>query len=98
MSLPSDPNAMSNLARVQPHGTHPMSWAVDLVLALQEEGHPISPQVQCLLPLSAVIIWSQQLHQLPAWEEIGERWGVHRATVYRWLPALRRARKAVGKA
>lgn len=98
MNLPADSAAITQLSRVQPPGTHPMSWAVDFVLTMQAEGTRISPAIQNLVPLVSVVLWAQQLQALPEWESVAHRWGVHRATVYRWYPELRRARKAVGKA
>lgn len=97
VNLPADPHSISQLARIQPPGTHPMSWAVDFVLTMQAEGATVSPAIQRLVPLADVVLWAQQIHRLPEWQEVATRWGVHRATVYRWYPELRRARKAVGK-
>lgn len=75
-----------------------MSWAVDFVLTMQAEGKEISADLQQLIPYAGVVLWAQQLHRLPEWPEIADRYRVNRATVYRWFPDLRRARKAVGKA
>lgn len=95
--MPADNAAISQLARIQPPGTHPMSWAVDFVLTMQAEGTAISPAIQQLVPLVRVVLWAQQIQKVPEWPEVAARWGVHRATVYRWYPELKRARKAVGK-
>ena len=81
-----------------PNAVYPMSWAVDFVLTLSKENIELTPALQRLVPLSCVVIWAQQVRALPPWQDIADRWNVHRATVYRWLPELRRARQAVGKA
>jgi hypothetical protein len=33
--------------------------------------------------------WAEQHHGRPTWQQIARRWGVSRATAYRWLRAWR---------
>ena len=102
VNLPADPHSISQLARVQPYGTHPMSWAEDFVLTMQAEGAKVSPAIQRLVPLADVVLWAQQIHRLPEWQEVATRWGV-RDGVDQWrtflgigFPVLPRARLEPG--
>ncbi len=88
--------AREQMAR-QPQVLRSMDWVVEVVLQLQTEQGQLSPEMQILIPYAQVVIWAQQRREMPVWEDVANRWGFDRATAYRWLPALRRARLAVGK-
>lgn len=75
-----------------------MEWVVDLVLTLQEEGRTVSPALQRLVPMAEVVVWAQLRSTEPTWKDIVDRWQCSRASAFRWLPALRRARAGVGRA
>jgi hypothetical protein len=95
------PQTMAEITRAteaQHPASRPMSWVVDLVLLLQAERRVLSPELQQLVPLAQVVIWAQQRRAMPTWEEICERWSCNRATAFRWLPDIERARKGVCKA
>jgi hypothetical protein len=85
--------SISELARVQPQGTHPMSWAVDVVLAMRVDDRALSHELAHLIPLAQVVVWAQGRKQLPTPDELRDRFQVHRSTAFRWLPHLRRARE-----
>jgi hypothetical protein len=95
--LPQTMAEITRAAEAQHPATRPLSWVVDLVLLLQAERRQISAELQQLVPLAQVVIWAQQRRAMPSWEEICERWNCNRATAYRYLDDLARARKAVGK-
>jgi hypothetical protein len=90
--MPTAP--ITEQARVQPNGTHPMAWTVEVVLALQADGRALSPELLQLIPLAQVVVWAQQRRHLPTPDELRDRFQVHRCTAYRWMPHLRRAREA----
>ena len=81
----------------QPQGLRSMEWMVDVVLQLQSEQGQLSPEMQILIPYAQVVIWAQLRREMPVWKEVSDRWGFDRATAFRWLPALKRARLGVGK-
>ncbi|HEY1034598.1 MAG TPA: hypothetical protein VGE09_06425 [Pseudoxanthomonas sp.] len=91
-----DMTTREQMAR-QPQGLRSMEWTVDVVLQLQAEQGQLSPEMQILIPYAQVVIWAQLRREMPVWEDVADRWGFDRATAFRWLPALKRARLAVGK-
>ncbi len=96
--LPQTMDEITRAAEAQHPASRPLSWVVDLVLLLQAERREISAELQQLVPLAQVVIWAQQRRAMPTWEEICERWSCNRATAYRYLEDLQRARQGVGKA
>ena len=79
-------------------GKRALEWVVDLVLTLQLEGQSVTPALQQLIPMAAVVVWAQQHRTTPTWEDICTRWSCSRASAFRWLPALLRARAGAGRA
>ena len=41
--------------------------------------------------VARVVLWMQQRHTAPTWRDVVARWGVDRATAYRWLAAWKAA-------
>lgn len=87
MSVPA-----SNFTSVA-NAPHAYGWVVDMVLELRRLGVPLTPELQRLLPLGPLVAWAIDLKSDPTWQDIANRWGVHRATAFRWRPALLRARR-----
>jgi hypothetical protein len=69
-----------------------MEWTVGMVLALQDAGVSMEPGLVQMMPYAEVVVWAQERHGPPTWEDIKNRWNTSRATAFRWLPELRRAR------
>lgn len=63
-------------------------WAVGFVDECAAAGVELPPQVTRMLPYVDVVLWVRQQRKPPTWRQISERWGVHRATAYRWKRVL----------
>lgn len=44
--------------------------------------------------LTACRIAQRYTHRIPTWQELVSEFGMHRATAYRWVSAIRQARRA----
>ncbi|WP_439444480.1 hypothetical protein ABWU93_11550 [Xanthomonas translucens pv. translucens] len=64
-------------------------WAVGFVDECAAAGVVLPPQITLMLPYVDVVLWARQQRKPPTWRQISERWGVHRATAYRWKRVLR---------
>lgn len=73
-------------------------WTVDVIGELRRLGvQKLTPELERLLPLGPVVVWAVDMHREPTVPEIMERWSVCKATAYRWLSTLRRARAELSR-
>lgn len=64
-------------------------WAVGFVDECAAAGVELPPQLTRMLPYVDVVLWVRLQRTPLTWQQLSERWGVHRATAFRWLRVLR---------
>ncbi|KRG38872.1 hypothetical protein ARC78_15140 [Stenotrophomonas pictorum JCM 9942] len=69
--------------------TGTLKWAVVLAARLEANGHALTPDVVELLPHMDVVVWARQQRMPLTARALRERFGVSRATAFRWLQVLR---------
>lgn len=69
--------------------TQLLKWAVVLATKLEADGRPLSPDVVEMIPHMDVVVWARQQRRPLTQCALSERFGVSRATAYRWLQVLR---------
>lgn len=69
--------------------TGTLKWAVALAARLEANGHPLTPDVVELLPHMDVVLWARQQRMPLTQRALCERFGVSRATAFRWMQVLR---------
>jgi hypothetical protein len=74
-----------------------LDWVVSLVKVL-EDREVEQAEICALVPYASVVFWARQRTSTIGWKDVSERFGVCRATAYRWLPAIRRLKRKDGQA
>lgn len=65
-----------------------VSWAITVVGEFDSAGRRIPESVVPLLPMVDVVLWAKEQPQPLRVDVLQERFGLSRATAYRWLVAL----------
>lgn len=66
-----------------------MAWALTLVDEFEKEGKPVPDAAVPMLPLVDVALWVKDQPAPIGCRDLERRYGVSRATAYRWLAAIR---------
>jgi len=65
-----------------------VSWAIAVVGEFDNAGRRIPENVVSLLPMVEVVLWAKEQVQPIQADKLQARFGLSRATAYRWLTAL----------
>ncbi len=65
-----------------------VSWAIAVVGEFDSAGRRIPESVVPMLPMVDVVLWAKDQAQPLRVEALQERFGLSRATAYRWMVAL----------